>query len=235
MVYNCTNIILDLLYPNTCLRCETTSDLSLNLCHGCLADLPHNHRACRRCALPLPKSHTELLLCGACQSTPPPFDHGFSPFLYEGPIRQMVSAFKFNASLKHGRLLGQLLAQGLEQSSADLPELMIPVPLHRKRLRERGFNQALELCRPISQRLGIPIDFGSCTRTKETLHQADLNIQERKKNLRKAFSLARPIRVKTVALVDDVITTGSTLRALAKLLKQHGVEQVSVWSVARTP
>ncbi len=147
----------------------------------------------------------------------------------------MVSSFKFNESLKHGRLLGQLLAQRLEETEAESPELLIPVPLHRKRLRERGFNQALELCRPIGQQLGIPIDFRSCIRSKETLHQADLKLRERKKNLQGAFSMARPISAKTVALVDDVMTTGNTLRVLATLLKKHGVERVFVWSVARTP
>jgi len=235
MVYICTNFILNKLYPSICIRCGIASDLPLNLCRGCLADLPHNPHACRLCALPLPRDHEGHRLCGACQATPSPFDTGFSPFLYQGPVRRMVSTFKFNGQLSHGRLLGQLLAQELEAAEIPLPELLIPVPLHKSRLQERGFNQALELCRPISRRRGIPIDYRSCVRSKPTLHQADLNMNERKKNLRGAFGMKRPITAKHVALVDDVITTGSTLRALAVLLKHHGVERVDVWSVARTP
>lgn len=235
MVYKCINIILNAIYPYTCLRCAARAELPLNLCQGCFDELPHNTHACRQCALPLPKDHCGDLLCGACQSSPPPFDSGFSAFLYQEPIRRMVSRFKFHEDLTHGHLLGQLLAQSIEAAEIPLPDLLIPVPLHSSRIRERGFNQALELCRPISRQLGIPIEYRSCIRSKATPHQADLKLKERKKNLRGAFRVIRPIKAKHVAVIDDVMTTGSTLRAVSTILKRHGVERVSVWSVARTP
>jgi ComF family protein len=115
-----------------------------------------------------------------------------------------------------------------------MPQAIVPVPLHKERLRERGFNQALELARPVSKRFSIPIANGLCRRHIDTPQQSALPAGQRTKNLRNAFSLTQTPKIKSIAVIDDVVTTGATANAMAKLMKQNGIERVQVWSIART-
>ena len=145
----------------------------------------------------------------------------------------MIQRFKFNGGLSDGRLLGRLLVDAVVARGGCLPELILPVPLHVARLRRRGFNQSLELARPLAEATGIAVDFHTCRRIRATAVQSQLPAKERRANVRGAFALAGPLGVKHVALVDDVLTTGHTAAELTRLLKEAGVETVEVWTLAR--
>jgi ComF family protein len=149
-------------------------------------------------------------------------------------VRRLVQELKFRNKLHLARLLGQLMGSRLAAQEAGV-ELIIPVPLHRKRLCERGYNQALELAHAMAKQLNVPIDMESCVRTRATAAQSELSSEQRQKNVRGVFSLRKPIAAKTVAIVDDVMTTGATVTELARVLRQSGVQEVQVWVCARAP
>lgn len=230
MVYKWQKNILSLLYPDHCQLCDAPA--TEGLCPSCREDLPYNRHACIQCGLPLPQPLE--VVCGNCQQKPPPVDRSWIPFLYAAPLDRLIGQFKFSEQLPRGRLLSRLLEQQLP-AALPMPELLIPVPLHPDRLRQRGYNQALELAKPLARRLGIPIDHRSCQRTVQTRPQHALQKQQRARNLRGAFRIIRPLAARHVALVDDVVTTGNTVNELARQLKRAGVVQVDVWAVARTP
>ena len=147
-------------------------------------------------------------------------------------MRHLITALKFGAHYKNARLLGLLLAEHL-QPAAQRPDLILPVPLHKARYRERGFNQAIEIAKTVSRELHIPLDLSSCHRHKDTPHQTALTAKQRRKNMKQAFSIIKPLEAQHIALLDDVMTTGSTAHELAVLLKQAGVSRVDVWVCAR--
>jgi ComF family protein len=221
-------------YPPTCILCGAAGHEGLDLCRGCLEDMPHNTDCCSRCALPLPGAHPAGTLCGACQRHSPPFAVCRAPFRYEDPLPMLVSAAKFRGRLNAARLLGECLLRSLKRAEPPLPELIIPVPLHPRRLRGRGYNQALELARPVARGLTLPIDTRSCARAQPTAPQASLEKEARHRNVRGAFRVLQPPRAGHVAIVDDVVTTGSTVSELAGALRRAGVERVDVWAAART-
>lgn len=226
--------IQHLIYPPTCLLCGAPGSEGLDLCAGCLEDLPRNPNPCRCCALPLPAAAPTGSLCGLCSKKAPPFHRCIAPLIYHHPVAELVSGLKFQHKLSHGRVLAELLSAHVEERMEEPPQLLIPVPLHRGRQRERGYNQALELARPLSRRFGIPLDFTSCRRIRPTEPQSALREKERRKNVRGAFEINGKMPARHVALVDDVVTTGNTVAELARLLKRHGVRRVDVWAVART-
>lgn len=226
-------IIQDWLYPPTCLLCGDPGDGGLDLCRPCADSLPYVGIACPRCARPL--SAPVPLLCGACQKKPPAFHASVALLEYDtqGPAGHLVKSLKFGARYPAARLLGTLLAERLHGRS-DLPEAIIPVPLHESRYRKRGFNQAIEIARTVSRRLDIPLDLTACRRIRATVAQARLPAGERRGNLRKAFA-ARPGLVhRHVAILDDVVTTGTTVNEVARTLRWAGVEKIEVWACART-
>jgi ComF family protein len=226
---------LERLYPPTCVLCGVTGHGGLDLCPGCLADLPYNRHPCARCALPLPAGTGAGALCGQCQRRPPPFDACYAAFRYEDPLPALVGGAKFRSRLELARLLGQCLARALFEQGAEMPELILPVPLHARRLRERGYNQALEIARAASRDLGVPIDTESCLRVVSTAPQAGLEQKERRRNVRGAFQIVRSLPRSHLAILDDVVTTGSTVAELTRVLRKAGATRVDVWAVARTP
>ncbi len=228
-VDNCIKSVQSLLYPSTCLLCGAPGADGLDICPACLRALPWNLVSCACCAAPLPAAG----LCGQCLHHPPPFDAALAPLLYRPPLDWLVQGFKFNQRLPPGRLLGELLARYLIARGEPVPGLIVPVPLHPARLRERGYNQALELAQPLARRLDIPLAQGLVQRTRATATQSLLPADERRRNVRGAFTLVRPPCVKHVAIVDDVIATGSTAGELARLLRRAGAERIEVWAVAR--
>lgn len=234
MVYICTDYIQRALFPSTCLLCGSLNTKGIDICTPCLNDLPHNYNCCRICSLPISSSHTDPI-CGKCLKQTPEFDHCHTPFAYGYPISGLISDLKFNDKLYAGRLLAELLINFIETNKIELPELIVPVPLHPARLRERGFNQALELAKPISRHFNIPVDTTSCKRIKATATQSTLDKKVRKKNMRGAFEIAQTMDCKHLVLIDDVVTTGTTVNELAKMLKRAGVPRVDVWALARTP
>lgn len=231
---NLLHSVLDRLYPATCVLCGAPGHAGLDLCPGCLADLPHNRHACGRCAIPLPAEGDGL--CGACARRPPPFTLARTAFVYEDPLPMLVGGAKFRGRLNLARLLGQCLARALAPACAedDLPGLIVPVPLHPARLRERGYNQAVEVARPVGRALGIAVEPRCCVRALATPPQAGLDRAQRRRNLRGAFEVVRPPVARHVAILDDVVTTGSTAAELARTLLRAGVERVDLWAVART-
>ena len=204
----------------------------MDLCKACFDDLARNHSCCYRCGEHFEMSISAPQLCGRCLKKPPSFDEAHAPFLYDEVMRFLISQLKFHRNYKHARLLGILLANYLAET-AEIAECIIPIPLHPKRYRQRGFNQSIEIARHLSKRLNIPLDLNSCVRQKDTTHQTELPAKKRKTNIKNAFSVIKPINYQHIAIVDDVMTTGATVEALAQTLKRHGVGRVDIWVCAR--
>jgi ComF family protein len=214
------------LLEQDCLLCGATSG-STPLCAACADDLPRLPALhCPQCALPTP--HGER--CGRCLAKPPHYDATFATFIYDFPLNKLVQSFKYAHRLSIGAWLGQQLLASARQCNADL---IMPLPLHPRRLAERGFNQSLELARPISAETGWPIDYQSCSRIRHTPAQAELPWRERTKNIRGAFHCNTDLAGRNIAIVDDVMTTGASLNECARTLKLHGAAQVSLLVVAR--
>lgn len=220
------------LYPPTCLLCDAPGHDGLDLCAGCAASLPYAEHACRRCGRELPAAAPEYLPCGRCQKKPPLYDSLTPLFYYQEPARYLLHSLKFHRRYACARLLGTMLAARLA-GLADPPEAIVPVPLHPRRYAERGYNQSLELARHLSRQLAIPLNFRHCRRIRATLPQTTLDPIQRRRNLRGAFHVEPSWPASHVAIVDDIVTTGSTVGELAKALKRAGVVRVDVWCCAR--
>lgn len=212
--------------PASCLLCAADTDGAL-LCPACAADLPRLPSAhCPQCA-----SETTLgERCGACLKNPPAFTRTIAVFRYEFPVDRLIQALKYSHQLALADWFGACLSH---QIAADEHDLLLPLPLHPSRLQTRGFNQSLEIARVIHRRLGIPLDARSLARTRATPPQAALPHKERAKNVRGAFACASDLSGKRILLVDDVMTTGSTLRECARIIAMHGAAQISVAVAAR--
>ncbi|OOG28095.1 amidophosphoribosyltransferase [Thioalkalivibrio denitrificans] len=225
--------LLRVLYPPLCMVCRAPGHDDLDICAPCRCELPWFTRGCRLCARVLPEGAGPV--CGACLRRPPPFDATRAAFHYGPPLDRLVAAFKYRGRLAQGRLLAQLWTEALS-APTPLPDLILPVPLHPRRLRERGFNQALELARPLARTLDIPLAPALIRRVVPTPPQQTLRGRERRRNVRHAFEIAPVLAAhppRSVALVDDVMTTGSTVDEIARVLKRAGVERVEVWVLAR--
>ena len=225
---------LEVLLPSRCLLCAATAPRGRDLCAGCLDDLPRNLVCCARCALPLAVAAP---LCGACLKREPAYASAWAPFQYGHPLNLLEARFKFRRDLAAGRVLADLLVDAARARTMDAwPECLLCVPLHLSRLRERGFNQALELARPLSRALGLPLVADMLVRRLPTRAQTGLDAKARRQNLRGAFAVRADAGIpRHVAIVDDVMTTGSTLDACARVLGQAGVDRVDVWALARAP
>lgn len=229
---------VELLFPPTCILCGAAGDDGLDLCAGCRDDLPGIAPCCTRCALPLPAEiggNGNPILCGACQRQAPPFAHCHAAFRYQGALPSMIGGLKFRGRLNLLRLAGLLLAASLRDSGAALPDAIVPVPLHRQRLRQRGYNQALELARVVGRELGVPVDDHCCERLIATRPQTELEQKARHKNLRGAFRATVDMQGRHIAILDDVVTTASTVSELTRVLQRAGCRRVDAWTVARTP
>jgi ComF family protein len=222
---------LDTLLPSHCLLCGARGQGAFSLCVACEADMPRNATCCTRCALPL---ETPAPLCGRCIRHAPPWDAAWAPFRYEWPLAQLESRFKFGGDLAAGRTLSLLWSAS--RAPHDLPAAIVPVPLHPSRLRKRGYNQALELAKPLAKRFGVPVMHDALRRTRATHAQTELTAIQRRRNVRGAFAVNADGNVpEHVAVLDDVFTTGATLAECARVLKQAGVARVDVWALARAP
>ncbi len=227
------------LLPPRCLVCESPGADGRDLCAACRDALPWNHPACPRCALPVPAGGR----CGRCLRRPPPMDATVAALAYRFPLDRLMPRFKFHGDLAVGRLLGQLLAEALPGPApgargptwAAGPQALVPVPLHPRRLRERGYDQALELARPLGRALGLPLRADGLRRVRATAAQSTLGAAARQGNVRGAFIAAPGPWPERVALLDDVMTTGATLGECARALRRVGVLRVDAWVVARAP
>lgn len=230
LVNNCANYIHNRLLPASCVLCGGAGQPGLDLCKPCQIDLPRIPLPCPVCGMPL--AADEQQVCGQCLREPPRYTTTLSPYAYAPPLVSLITQFKFNHRVALARVFAALLAQDLDPASPQ-PDCLIPVPLHLRRLRERGYNQSLEIARLLGNTLSIPVDDRLCQRTHYTAPQSGLSAKDRRRNIKKAFSLTGPCPYQHIAIVDDVITTGQTVSELAGLLRRHGAENIEVWSVAR--
>lgn len=219
-------------WPPRCTLCGQSGQKGLDLCAGCEGDLLLNDNFCEHCAEPLPRELSQPALCGACLKQPPAFDACVAPFLYGFPVDRMIQGLKYRGDLVYGRVLGELLARHLVRRRTR-PELVIPVPLASMRYRERGFNQSRELALPVCKALGLKLRSDLVVRHRETREQAGLDRSERLTNTQRAFALTGSLTARHVAIIDDVVTTGSTVNELSKVLRAAGAEWIEVWAVAR--
>lgn len=222
-------------WPPRCLCCGDRGHGGLDLCAACQAALPWNRRACRRCAAPLAGTDET---CGACLRRPPPLQSVRAALVYSAPLDRLLPRFKFHHDLAAGALLARLV--GMEMATAlagaERPQALLPVPLHRPRLRQRGYDQALELARPLARGAGLPLLDRGLQRRRDTAPQSTLDARQRRRNLRDAFAVPSGAELPMhVALVDDVMTTGATLHAAAAALRRAGVARVDAWVCARVP
>lgn len=217
-----------LFIPHKCALCSIACEDGF--CTYCHKLLPWIGNACYQCATPL----LQQAICGRCQSTPPPFEDAIIPFLYRLPISDQIQSLKYGGQVHLAHAFGKALASRISQSNNPLADIIIPVPLHWRRMFNRGFNQSTEIARVIGKQMGIPVSTDILARKKHTVTQTDLDIKMRFKNTRNAFKAKSTNLPHHVALVDDVVTTGSTIRSAAKTLRNAGVSKVSIWAVATT-
>ncbi len=238
--------LIDIIYPPRCPICQrflqngatTDENGGTSFCRSCLLDF---HRItsplCPVCGTPFDSQAQGDHPCEGCLRKPPSYDSLGAPYLYEGTIMEAIHQFKYGGKAFLADSLGTLLARFAAewiQESEDL--LAMPVPLHPKRLRERGFNQSLLLARHVARELGTKLDFLSLRRLRYTSPQTGLGSEERRSNVRGAFGLEDPavVKGKTVLLVDDVATTGNTLNECTRVVKRAGSKRVLGLVLART-
>lgn len=211
------NAFLRRIFPPLCLLCGAAGT-KIDICSDCRNDLPWMQQ---REKLELPEISTQII----------------SAFHYTTPIDSLIINLKFNQKIVYAALLGELFADYLFARQIILPELIIPVPLHSNRLRQRGYNQAVELARPIAHRRKIPLVLRACQRIRATLAQTQLDATARKNNVENAFAINRAgyelIHGKRIAIFDDVITTGYTMQAIARVVRHAGARDIQIWSLAR--
>jgi ComF family protein len=230
MVYNWLKI------KHTCLLCDERSGQQRQICIPCELELPWLDGHCACCALPMPQAG---MVCGSCLKRPPAFQQVVAPWRYDFPADALITRFKHQRQWPLGRLLAELLGEHLAHALEEglpRPYALLPVPLARGRLRQRGFNQAAMLAGWLGERLQLPV-LDILQRSRDTPAQQGLDAAARKRNLRGAFTLDDPQQIAGhhLALVDDVLTTGATANALARLLLRAGAARVDVYCLARTP
>ena len=225
--------LISTVFPPRCVLCGSPGFNDMDICEDCCHDLPWIESACIQCAIPLARHSGDQLKCGQCLQKQPLFDRSVSLFSYEKEAITLIHQLKFNEKLAYSRLLGSMLADAIDKNDIGLPECILPVPLYKKRLRQRGFNQSIELARASANKFNVPLDVRSVMRVRDTQSQTGLNKKQRRKNIRAAFEIVEPINSQHVAIVDDVVTTTSTVNELARILKRAGVRRVDVWSIAR--
>ncbi len=214
--------------PPVCLLCGESAD-GTGLCKGCAAALPRlGASRCPVCALPGATSET----CGRCLRERPHFDRVVAAFAYAFPATALVQRLKYRRELACARPLAFAMAEALDREP--YPDLVMPMPLARARLAERGFNQCVEIARYIAADFGLRLSTDVCRRTRDASPQATLPWKLRTSNVRNSFACDQDLQGKSVAVIDDVLTTGASLNELARTLKLRGAQTVTGWIVART-
>lgn len=218
-----------------CVFCLTPAT-DYGCCAACRAEMPRIEHFCRRCAVPLTGDKEWLDLCADCLRGKSHLDSAWSAFHYDYPLRRALHHFKFNRQLYYGSVLGRLWVKALPPPL--VPDILLPVPLHKKRLRLRGFNPAYELAKPFAAYFSLPLRDDICRRIRDTQPQLSCPPDKRSLNVRGAFQLNRngyaELRGKAVLILDDVMTTGATVQEIARVLKTAGVGQVAAWSLLRS-
>jgi ComF family protein len=217
----------------SCFLCESNTENQHGLCQHCYQRLPRINKACQCCGLPIAEQ-AESIICAQCIKTPPQYQRSFIPMQYTFPIDKMIQQLKFQKHLNHLPLFSTLLVEYIEHHHTEsLPEFLIPVPLHPSRIRQRGFNQAAEICKKLAYHFNIKWLKTDVSRTRKTLTQSEMDASQRRKNMRHAFHANKLSNINHVAIIDDVVTTGSTANSLATTLQQAGITKIEVWAIAR--
>ena len=236
--------LLNIVLPPLCHICRivttTATDNNDKICTSCTDDMePMAGPLCRVCGAAFHSisdnntyEKAEGRLCGECILTPPSFERALSALAYRGPLRTAIHRFKYNGETRLAKVLGALMVTGaplnvLETNNIDM---VMPIPLHRKRLRERGFNQSLLLAGIVARAAGATVDHKSLRRVRHTTPQIELSGKERAMNVRGAFEVSSRVtlKAKTVLIIDDVYTTGSTIGECAKILKKEGARVIAL-------
>ena len=215
-----------------CVLCGATAKGAAQqmLCNPCNASLPlRPPEVCPQCGISSPKA----MLCGDCLADPPAFDATLAVFTYRFPFDQLIQSFKYSANLALTDFFAARLVATLHASQSTPVDVVIPLPLGRKRLSERGFNQAILIAQSVAQKLNLPLEATTLVRVRETLPQAGLPWKQRHANVKGAFTCNTDLGGRHVALLDDVMTTGATLNEAAKQLKKNGAARVTAWVMAR--
>lgn len=223
------NIFNRLKLPAVCKLCSQYHTGGQAICQFCMGLFEKIETACCICRMPIGE---QFDLCGACIKKKPQFNRVFTAYRYEEPLRGLIHEFKYREGLYLLPVLLKLLLDALPLS-LEKPDCILPVPLYLKKLRQRGFNQAALLARGVARHLEVPYDFVSCQKIKNTSPQAQLNRKQRRSNLFNSFSV-REMPYSHILLVDDLLTTGSTVNELSTLLKRQGVKKIDVLCCART-
>lgn len=224
--------------PAACIVCGRAAHADYSICSDCEGELPRLTDCCDRCGIELREFGTGATTCNSCLLKPPSFDSCTAVFPYTSPINKLIANFKFCARFDIGYALSRILASELDAYyGSSRPHLLLPVPLHGQRHRERGFNQALEICRVISTHCAIPISHSLLLKTRNTEAQTSMNSAiARKANLRGAFALQHSKHAQDVthiALVDDVVTTMATVDTISRVLRRQWDCRIDVWCLAR--
>ena len=215
------------IFKQNCILCNAPEASNHAVCRACLNDLPwHASNSCPQCGL-----ESSGMLCGSCINAPPDFDVTCAVFLYQFPIDAMMQRYKYGNSLNIGERFGQFLSEKVNLKNIDL---VIPMPMHPARIKQRGFNQALEIAKVLVKNQPEKLDYKSALRQKLTPPQASLPLKQRVKNIKGAFKVIGDFSGKRIAIVDDVMTSGASLNELAKTLKKAGAVHVECWVIART-
>ncbi len=221
---------------SSCVLCDVSVSRPISLCEACEGDFPVLMSSCKQCGLPLDAAKAYDTVCGECIKTPSMVDYTLCLYHYQAPIDYLITTLKYKQQLSHANILGQLLLTRIKQENENnLPDCIIPVPLYKSRLVKRGFNQSLEIARPVAKALTLAIDTKLVRKNRATSAQTNLNAMQRKENVKNCFEVVakKAINYDHVVIIDDVVTTGSTINELAKKLKQSGVKKVGVWAIAR--
>jgi len=235
MVYNLFSIVRHSAQQlsNNCSLCGLTTKLP-GFCEPCLSSIQRRGDYCQQCGTPLAKLHINAI-CGQCLQQPPLYHTLIAATHYKFPVNRAISEMKFEKQLHHIRSFSNLLIEAVRNHyhNKELPQAIIPIPLHPNRLRERGYNQSQLIAKHLTRRLHIPLLDQALLRIKDTPHQIGLKAAERRKNLKQAFMIYQELP-KHIVLVDDVVTTGSTIQEASKQCLKHGVKQIDVWCLAKT-
>lgn len=222
--------LINNIFPLVCVFCHERLQRG-DICDKCRIDLPWIINACWHCGSRLSSESKQL--CGSCVQDSILFSRTIVLFQYQFPIISLITKLKFQEKLSYAQTLGKLLSDRIKKEYSVLPECILPVPLHKQRLKERGYNQALEIAKPIKKILGININNHAVMRIKNTKPQTLIPAKNRPSNLKDAFFVDTTFRSTHVAIVDDVITTANTIKEMGKALTNQGVKKIDVWCVAR--
>jgi ComF family protein len=216
------------IFTGTCFYCLAKTNQVW--CIECEKDFIRETSRCSVCA----KNSVSSSVCGSCLYQAPYYSSTEVLFNYEYPTTELIKAFKYNKKPELAKVFAEQLSRIIRKKNVLLPQTIVPVPLHKKRQRDRGYNQSLEIAKEISKQLCVKLNPHLCNRTTNTDPQSSLPMKTRKKNVKGAFSLGYGQVPKHIAIIDDVITTGSTINELAALLKKAGCQRIDVWAIAKT-